>query len=127
MLSLVVKQPLNNPVVFGGNINGTLKAWLRELGIIDFFHAGVLVRSIAPIDIQLSAEHIRKNYGHARIILTVGTFAHKTLTTAGLEHGALPPTSTKDKKEVEAALNHCRNYLIRSNYYAPKDGPTISG
>lgn len=126
MLSLLEKPELNKPIVFGGNINSTLITWLQQLGVQDFLHAGVMVRSIDPKDIQLSADHIRNNYGHAKFIFTVGTFAHKTLTAAGLDHGALPPTSTKDKKQIEAALTHCRNYLLRSMYYAPKGSPTIS-
>ncbi len=127
MLSLLEKPQLNKPIVFGGNINSILVKWLQQLGVQDFLHAGVVVRSINPADIQLSADHIRKNYGHAEFIFTVGTFAHKTLTVAGMDHGALPPTSIKDKKEIEAALNHCRNYLLRRMYYAPKGSPTISG
>lgn len=128
MLNLLVKQlpPISKPIVFGGNINSKLITWLQQLGVTDFLHAGVVVRSIDPADIQLSADHIRKNYGHAEFIFTVGAFAHKTLTAAGLDHGALPPTSTKDKKEIEAALTHCRNYLLRSMYHAPKSSPTIS-
>lgn len=126
MLNLLEKPLLNKPIVFGGNINSTLVKWLQQLGIADFLHAGVVVRSIDPKDIQLSADHIKKQYGHAAFIFTVGTFAHKTLTAAGLDHGALPSTSTMNKKEIEAALTHCRNYLLRSMYYAPKSSPTIS-
>lgn len=128
MLSLLEKQPppLSKPIIFGGNVNSTLKTWLQQLGVTDFLHAGVIVRSIDPADIQMSADHIRKNYGHAPVIFSVGTFAHKTLTAAGLDHGALPPTATKNLKEIEAALNHCRNYLLRSMYHAPKGSPTIS-
>jgi len=127
MLSLLGKPQLNKPIVFGGNINSTLVKWLQQLGVQDFLHAGVVVRSIDPADIQLSAEHIRKNYGQAQFFIAVGTFAHKTLTVAGLDHGALPPTSTKDKKQIELALTHCRNYLLRSMYHAPKGSPIISG
>jgi hypothetical protein len=127
MLNLLENQPpLNKPVIFGGNVNSTLRSWLQQLGVSDFFHAGVVVRSIDPADIQLSANYIRETYGRATVLLTIGTFAHKTLITAGLDHGALPPTSTKDKKEIEVALHHCRNYLIRSMYYAPKSGPPLS-
>jgi hypothetical protein len=117
---------MTKPVVFGGNVNGTLKTWLQQLGVVDFLHAAVLVKSIDPADIQLSAEHVRKTYGHADFIFTVGTFAHKTLTLAGMDHGALPPTNTKNLKQIDAALNQCRNYLIRSMYYAPKSSPIIS-
>lgn len=127
MLNLLEKQQLSKPIVFGGNVNSTLKTWLQNLGVTDFLHAGVVVRSIDPADIQKSADHIKKNYGHAEFIFTVGTFAHKTLVVAGIDHGALPPTTTKDLKEIEVALNQCRNYLLRSMYYAPKNSPTISG
>lgn len=127
MLNLLVKQPLppSKPIVFGGNINSTLVTWLQQLGVMDFLHAGVVVRSIDPVDIQLSADHIRKNYGHVSVLFSVGTFAHRTLTAAGLEHGTLPATSTKNLKEIEAALNQCRNYLLRSAY-APKSNPNVS-
>jgi hypothetical protein len=126
MLNLVEKQLLNSPVVFGGNINGTLVKWLKQLQVDDFLHASIAIKSIDPIEIKKSAEHIKTSYGHMKLLFSVGTFAHKTLIAAGLEHGALPPTSTKDKKIIEAALNDCRYYLIRSNYYAAKSSPTIS-
>lgn len=128
MLNLLVKQPppISKPIVFGGNINSRLITWLQKLGVTDFFHAGVVVKSIDPKDIQLSADHIRTNYGHADVVFTVGAFAHKTLVAAGMDHGALPATSTKDKKEIEFALNQCCNYLLRSMYHAPKGSPTIS-
>lgn len=127
MLSLLVNRPpLSKPIVFGGNVNSTLKTWLQQLGVSDFLHAAVVVKSIDPADIQLSADYILKHYGHAEFIFTVGIFAHKILTIAGLHHGALPPTATEDLKEIDAALTHCRNYLLRRMYHAPKTSPTLS-
>lgn len=128
MISPLVKQlPQSKPIVFGGNVNSTLKTWLLQLGVTDFLHAGIVIRSIDPADIQLSADRVRQEYGNAAFMFTVGMFAHKTLVAAGLDHGALPPTHTNDLKEIETALNHCRNYLTRSMFYAPsKISPNLS-
>lgn len=107
------------PLVLGGNCNSTLVAWLTELGVDDFLHAALNIRSIAPDDIKLSAEYIRSTYGHASYFITVGQFADKALKEARIDHGALPSTTTKDKKVIQHSLMTCRNYLLRSCYYAP--------
>lgn len=126
MLSLLGRPQLNKPIVFGGNLNSVLVTWMKQLGVDDFLHGCFNIRSINPTDIQLSAEHLRKMYGDAEYLFSVGKIAHKTLVAAGLDHGALPSTSTKDKKEIEAAMVHCRNYLIRRFYYAPKGSSPLS-
>src|SRR5271166_1006153 len=122
MLSLAEKVPAK-PIVFGGSANSILKKWLRQLGVTDFLHADVIVRSIAAADMKLSADYIRTTYGHADVIFTVGAFSDKVLTIAKMDHGALPSTSTKDQKAIEAALNRCRNYLLRSIYNVPTIPP----
>jgi hypothetical protein len=123
MRNLRASPPPNNVLVIGGNVNGRLCAWLRELGIQDFAHAATNVTSINPKDIQQSADYIKREYGTVSYIFSVGLFADKTLTIAGLDHGALPATNTKDPKAIELAMYHCRNYLMRRMYYAPTQSP----
>jgi hypothetical protein len=126
MQNLRVNQPPpSSPqvLVIGGNVNGRLCAWLRELGISDFAHAAINVTSISPKDIQASADYIRREYGAVDYLFSVGLFADKTLRAAQLDHGALPATKTKDQKTLETALNNCRNYLLRRMYHAPTQSP----
>lgn len=125
MRNLRASPPPNSPqvLVIGGNVNGRLRAWLRELGIADFAHAATNVKSISPKDIQLSADYIRKEYGTVEYLFSVGLFADRTLRTAQLDHGALPATNTKDQKIIDMALNNCKNYLLRRMYYAPTQSP----
>lgn len=125
MQNLRVSPPPNSPqvLVIGGNVNGRLCAWLRELGISDFAHAATNVKSISPNDIQLSADYIRREYGTVEYLFSVGLFADRTLKTAQLDHGALPATNTKDLKTIETALTNCKNYLLRRMYHAPTQSP----
>jgi hypothetical protein len=109
----------NQPLVFGGNVNSTLKTWMEQLGIRDFAHAKMLTRSIVPAEIKLSADFIRREYGHYTYIFTVGIFADKVLTAAGIDHGAFPATSTTDKKSIVNSMANCRTYLMRRMYHAP--------
>lgn len=122
MQNLRVSPPPNSVLVIGGNVNSTLNKWLRQLGISDFMHAAMNVRSISPDDIKSSADYIKREYGGAKYIFTVGPFADKTLKLSGLDHGALPPTSTEDRALIERALNNCRNYLLRRDH-APSQSP----
>jgi len=121
MLNLLESTP--KPLVFGGNVNSTLKKWLLQLGITDFVHASIVAKSIGKDEIQRSADHIRQTYGHVQIIFSVGLFADKILYNAGLVHGRLPATSNKNQKEISAYLIGCRHYLLR-RYNAPTNGPS---
>lgn len=116
-----MRNPLENPghnipLVVGGILNSTLCTWLKELGFEDFVHAKLTINSIAPNEIAQSAEYIRREYGNAPYIFSVGLFADKTLVAAGLAHGALPSTSTEDKIEIQTAIQNCKNYLRRGTY-----------
>ena len=122
-----VKASKNVPHVFGGNCNSTLRHWLDKLGIKDFVHASLNVHSIDPEAIELSALYFTRTYVGYDCLISVGKVADRVLTLAGLDHAPLPPTTTKDKAEIEAAMVKCRNYLIRRLYYAPtSNGPSIS-
>lgn len=109
----------NTPIVFGGNVNSTLRTWMENLGIRDFVHAKMNTRSITPEDIQLSADYIRHEYKEYQYVFTIGNFADKTLKLAGIDHGSLPATSTKDKKVINNGFYNCRNYLMRRMHHAP--------
>lgn len=111
MQSPQVKQSNIIPLVFGGNMNSTLKSWLEQLGFNDFVHAQMNITSINPLEIQKSANYIRQNYSD-KLIFTVGNFADKVLTAATLPHGALPSTSSH-KLEVQKALLECKQFLDR--------------
>ncbi len=117
------KPPL--PYVIGGNSNGTLKAWFSHLGVPDYVHVKLDVGSIAPEDIQRSAETLKSRWKNVEFVFSVGLFADKLLRAAGLDHGALPLTNTEDKKLIESSLLECRNYLLRRIYGPQSTPPTI--
>ena len=116
----------NLPIVFGGNVDSTLRTWMSEIGVNDFAHAKFAVISIDPLDIKLSADYIKNNYAQYEYVFTVGIFADRTLKLAGIDHGAWPSTRTKNKKEIEQAFQNCRNYLMRRMYHAPSTNPILS-
>lgn len=117
----------NTPLVLGGNVNSRLRLWLKNLGVQDFHHLAMNVKSITPSDIQMSADYIRREYSHYQYIFTVGVFADKVLKLAGIDHGTFPPTSVRDPAIINHAMQVCRNYLMRSMYHAPTIDPNISG
>jgi len=121
-----VKASKNVPHVFGGNVNSVLRHWLDKMGIRDFVHASLNVHSIDPEQMELSALYFTRTYIGYDCIITVGKVADKVLTLAGLDHAALPPTTTKDNAEIEAAILKGRNYLLRRMYDAPESHRPIS-
>lgn len=120
MLSLLGSPPPSKSVlVIGGNVNGTMRAWLQQVGVSDFMHAATNVRSIDPQNLKISADYIRREYGTADFLITVGLFADKVVKLAKLDHGTLPATNIKDRKIIAASLAGCQDYLMRRRFYAP--------
>lgn len=119
MINPEARRSNQRPIVFGGNVNDTLRTWLRQIGVEDFVHADFKVDSIEPLAIEKSAEYVRRTYVGMGPFLTVGKFADKLLTRAFMLHGSLPATTTTDKKVIAESLENCRNYLLRSIFYAP--------
>ena len=107
-----LRQLNNLPYVVGGNSTARLKRWLNSIGVIDYYHLALNVESIAPEEIWKSAEYLARTLSHVPMIFSVGTFAHKVLDKASLKHGALPSTKVRDQKQINKALDECRNYLL---------------
>lgn len=126
----VAKDALPPVYVVGGNVNNKLYSWLAELGVHDFLHLALDITSIAPEDLKATALMARQELVAAAWIISVGSYADKILGLALLDHGVLPLTSLKDKKQISDKLMKCRNYLYQRslNYvssYEPKwPGPS---
>jgi len=114
-------------LIIGGNVNSTLRTWLQELGVTTFNHLSVQLTEISPEDLRESAQRLREILPPESIILTSGVMADKLLNMVFVVHGALPSTSTDDKKRIAAAIGQCRNYLTMRSYYgAQSTGSRIS-
>ena len=99
--------------VCGGNVNSTLKKWLRELHIVDFVHVKLEYGSIDRAELIKSAENIRSYIKDASALLSVGPTAKSVLKYANADFGALPATAETDKKIIQLHLEECRRYLFR--------------
>lgn len=113
-------------IVFGGSRNKTLDSWMHSIAVDKYDHAVVTVESIDPSEMRKSAEWIRKNWQVGLHICTVGKFADRILIMADLDHGALPSTTTRNKRLIEESLVNCKNYLLRRMYYAPTRNSPVS-
>lgn len=126
----LLRQNIPPVYIVGGNMTSRLNEWLGQIGVIDFLHFSLDVRSIDPNELRMSAVHLRNELLQAKWIISVGTFADKVLTMAHLDHGTLPSTTTRDKKVILAQIKKCQEYLNqRSLYYASRPewpGPSSS-
>jgi len=112
MLSPPVRLLNNTPYVVGGANNTTLRQWLLQIGVPEFYHIQYEVIGIGPKDLEISAAYLKENLSNATLVFSVGIISDKLLTKAGLMHGALPRTSIKDKKKIMKAITECRNYFL---------------
>jgi len=114
-------------IIIGGTVNNVLKKWLTHLGIKDINHIEYIVNDISIERIGEEAKHLREILPTDAVIITIGSLADRLLNLSFVVHGALPATSTKDKKKIEAAIGRCRDYLTMRSYYGTQStGSRIS-
>jgi len=119
--------------IIGGNVNGKLNHWLRQLHIYDFVHVALDTNSIDPLELQKSAVNIKQYVEGASALIAVGQVADRLLFYAHLDHGTLPPTNEKNFVIIAKSLDTCRQYLTRRMIYvasitnpSPSGGPPSS-
>jgi hypothetical protein len=114
-------------IIVGGTLNSTLKKWLNQLGIHEFNHFTLPIEDISPEALTSTSWGLYNSIPITAMIISVGPLAAKLLDKVYLLHGALPSTSTKDKKKIATSLAQCKNYLTLRRFYGqPPSGP-ISG